>query len=105
MSPRSRIRVPAKKPRSWGVTLVQSRGKFLGYVGAPDQNAAELEAARLFSAPSEWQRKRLLVRERLERMARLPHCWLHRGVLAHLDRPIANGVSPDSLIGVASSEA
>jgi uncharacterized membrane protein YeaQ/YmgE (transglycosylase-associated protein family) len=40
----------------------------------------------------------------LERMARLPHCWFHRGVLADLDRPIANG-APDSLIGAISSEA
>jgi hypothetical protein len=59
---RSRIRVPAKKPCSWGITLIQCRGKFLGYVEAPDQKAAEVEAARAFTL-SEWQRKRLLVRE------------------------------------------
>jgi hypothetical protein len=38
-----------------------------------------------------------LLWDRPGRMARLPHCWLHRGVLAHLDRPIDTGVSPASL--------
>jgi hypothetical protein len=61
---RSRVRLPAEKPRSWGITLIQSRGKFLGYVEAPDQKAAEVEAARAFTL-SEWQRKRLLIRERV----------------------------------------
>ena len=36
----------------------------LGYVEAPDQKAAEVEAARAFTL-SEWQRKRLLIRERV----------------------------------------
>jgi hypothetical protein len=35
---------------------------FLGYVEAPDREAAELQAAKAFTL-SEWQRKRLLVRE------------------------------------------
>jgi hypothetical protein len=61
---RSRIRVPAKRTRSWRITLIQSRGRFLGYVDAPDQKAAGLAAAKTFML-SEWQRKRLLVRERL----------------------------------------
>jgi hypothetical protein len=61
---RSRIRVPAKKqPRSWAVTLIKNRGVFLGVVEAPDEKAAELMAAKAFTL-SEWQRKRLLVRER-----------------------------------------
>jgi hypothetical protein len=61
---RSRIRVPAKKqPRSWAVALIKNRGVFLGFVEAPDQKAAELMAAKTFML-SEWQRKRLLVRER-----------------------------------------
>jgi hypothetical protein len=55
---RSRIRVPAKKPRSWAVTLIKNR-----FVEAPDQKAAELVAAKAFTL-SEWQRKRLIVRER-----------------------------------------
>ena len=61
---RSRIWVPAKKPRNWAVTLIKNRGVFLGFVEAPDQKAAELMAAKAF-ALSEWQRKRLLVRERV----------------------------------------
>jgi hypothetical protein len=36
----------------------------LGFVEAPDQKAAELAAAKAFTL-SEWQRKRLLVRERI----------------------------------------
>ena len=64
MSLRSRIKVPAKKTRSWHVTLIKNRGVFLGCVEAPDPNAAELAAAKAFTL-SEWQRKRLLVRERL----------------------------------------
>jgi hypothetical protein len=61
---RSRIRAPAKKqPRSWAVTLIKNRGVFLGYVEAPDQKAAELMAAKAFTL-DEWQRKRLIVRER-----------------------------------------
>ena len=60
---RSRIRVSAKKPRSWAVTLIRNRGVLLGYVEAPDQKAAELVAAKAFTL-SEWQKKRLLVRER-----------------------------------------
>ena len=64
MSSRSRIKVPAKKPRSWAVTLIKSRGVLLGYVEAPNPKAAELVAAKAFML-SEWQRKRLLVRERI----------------------------------------
>ena len=58
------IRVLEKKPRSWAVTLIKNRGMFLGYVDAPDQKAAEIAAAKAFML-TEWQRKRLLVRERL----------------------------------------
>jgi hypothetical protein len=49
MSSRSRITVPAKKPRSWAVTLIKNRGVFLGFVEAPDQKAAELAAAKAFT--------------------------------------------------------
>ena len=63
MSSRSRIKVPAKKPRRWAITLIKNRGVLLGYVEAPDEKAAEHAAARAFTL-SEWQRKRLLVRER-----------------------------------------
>jgi hypothetical protein len=64
MSWRSRIKVPAKKPRSWAITLIKNRGVLLGYVEAPDAEAAELEALQKFTL-DEWQRKRLLIRERL----------------------------------------
>jgi hypothetical protein len=59
---RSRIKVPAM-PRSWGVTLIKNKGVFLGFVDAPDAKAAEFAAVKAFTL-SEWQRKRLLVRER-----------------------------------------
>ena len=65
---RSRVRAKstAKAPpvRSWAVTLIKNRGVLLGFVEAPDQKAAELAAAKAFTL-SEWQRKRLLVRERI----------------------------------------
>ena len=62
---RSRIRAPAKKqPRSWAVTLIKNRGVYLGIVEASDEKTAELAAAKTFTL-SEWQRKRLLIRERV----------------------------------------
>jgi hypothetical protein len=54
--------IRAKKPRSFA--LIKNRGVLLGFVEAPDQKAAELAAAKAFTL-SEWQRKRLLVRERI----------------------------------------
>jgi hypothetical protein len=63
MSLRPRIKAPSKKPRTWGVSIIRSRAHFLGFVEAPDAKAAELAAAKAFTL-SEWQRKRLLVRER-----------------------------------------
>jgi hypothetical protein len=56
------LRIKAEKARSWAVTLIKNRG--LGYVEAPDEKAAELVAAKSFTL-NEWQRKRLLVRERI----------------------------------------
>ena len=56
--------MPAKKPRSWAVTLIKTGACFSGYVEAPDEKAAELAAAKAFTL-SEWQRKRLLIRERV----------------------------------------
>jgi hypothetical protein len=38
-----------QKPREWRVTLLRYRGEFLGYVKAASREAAEIEAARLFS--------------------------------------------------------
>jgi hypothetical protein len=61
---RSRIRAPAKKqPRSWAVSLIKNRAVFLGFVEARDEKAAYLAAAKAFTL-DEWQRKRLLIRER-----------------------------------------
>jgi hypothetical protein len=61
---RTKATAKAKPSRSWAVTLIKNRGVLLGYVEAPDQKAAELVAAKAFTL-SEWQRKRLLVRERI----------------------------------------
>ena len=50
--------------REWRVTLMRYRGEFLGNVKAISREAAESEAARLFSL-SEFHRRRLLLEERL----------------------------------------
>jgi hypothetical protein len=42
MSLRSCVKVAAKKPRSWAITLIKNMGVLLGYVEAPDEKAAEL---------------------------------------------------------------
>ena len=60
---RTKATAKAKPSRSWAVTLIK-KGVLLGFVEAPDQKAAELAAAKAFTL-SEWQRKRLLVRERI----------------------------------------
>jgi hypothetical protein len=63
-----RSRTKAKtsaRVRSWGVSLIRSsRAHFLGFVEATDAQAAEAAAVRAFNLDA-WQRKRLLVRERL----------------------------------------
>jgi hypothetical protein len=51
-------------PRSWGASLIRgSRAHFLGFVEATDAKTAEAAAVRTFNL-DDWQRKRLLVRER-----------------------------------------
>jgi hypothetical protein len=51
--------------RSWGASLIRgSRAHFLGFVEATDTKEAEAAAVRTFNL-DDWQRKRLLVRERL----------------------------------------
>jgi hypothetical protein len=50
--------------REWRVVLLRYRGEFLGYVKAASREAAETEAARLFSL-TEFQRRALLLEERL----------------------------------------
>jgi hypothetical protein len=63
-----RSRTKAKtsaQARSWGVSIIRSnRAHFLGFVEATDAKAAELAAVRMFNL-DDWQRKQLLVRERL----------------------------------------
>ena len=48
-----RARTAAKRkaavPRQWRVILIRSRGELLGYVDAPDAQAAEAAAMRAFS--------------------------------------------------------
>jgi hypothetical protein len=62
-----RLRTKAKtgaRVRSWGVSVIRgNRARVLGFVEASDAKAAELAAVRAFNL-DEWQRKRLLVRER-----------------------------------------
>jgi hypothetical protein len=52
----------AKKNHTWAVSLVRKRGEFLGFVEAPDREAAEAAAAVRFNL-SEEQRARLVVQE------------------------------------------
>jgi hypothetical protein len=65
LSLRSRTKAKTSaRPRSWGASLIRgSRAHFLGFVEATDAKAAEAAAVRTFNL-DEWQRKRLLVRER-----------------------------------------
>ena len=66
MSLRLRSRAKSSKApelRSWDVVLIRNRGQLLGYVEAPDRNAAEAAAVKAF-ALSDFQRKQLLLRER-----------------------------------------
>ena len=50
--------------REWSVTLLRYRGHFLGYLQAASREAAENEAARLFSL-KKFQRRALLLQERV----------------------------------------
>jgi hypothetical protein len=55
---------PRSSPEAGPSRSLKTGGVFLGYVEAPDEKAAELMAAKAFTL-DEWQRKRLLVRERI----------------------------------------
>jgi hypothetical protein len=68
MSSRSRIRTQTKKPPQLGSHAHQEPGRAFWIVEAQTEKAAELAAAEAFML-SERQRKRLLVRERLETKA------------------------------------
>ena len=50
--------------REWRVVLIRNRGQLLGWVRAASLEAAEAAAAKTFNL-DDWQRKRLLLRERL----------------------------------------
>jgi hypothetical protein len=62
-----RSRTKAKtstRVRSWGVSLIRgSLAQVLSFVEASDAKAAEVAAIQAFKL-DDWQRKRLLVRER-----------------------------------------
>jgi hypothetical protein len=51
------------KSRAWVVSLIRKHGPFLGYVEAPDSEAAEAAAVDRFK-PSEERRGRLVIQER-----------------------------------------
>jgi hypothetical protein len=52
----------AKKNRTWVVSLIRKHGQFLGYVEAPDREAAETAAVVRFNLTEE-QRGRLVTNE------------------------------------------
>jgi hypothetical protein len=54
----------SRKLREWRVVLMRYPGELLGYVKAASREAAESEAARLFSL-SDFHRRRLLLQERV----------------------------------------
>jgi hypothetical protein len=49
--------------REWRVVLIRNRGQLLGWVKATSLEAAETAAAETFNL-NDWQRRRLLLRER-----------------------------------------
>ena len=57
-------RSKAHQFREWRVVLIRNRGELLGWVNAPDPVAAEIEATKRFEL-NNWQRKRLLLQERI----------------------------------------
>ena len=61
---KSGSRSKASKLRSWAVTLIRSRGQYLGSLQAPDRAAAEPAAIKAFNLQDS-DRKRLLVTEQL----------------------------------------
>ena len=59
----SKKNTSTSKLREWQVVLIRSRGQLLGWVKATSLEAAETAAAETFNL-NDWQRKRLLLRER-----------------------------------------
>jgi hypothetical protein len=60
----TRQRPAAAKLRSWAVTIIRSKGEYLGSVEAPDRERAEAAAIKQFNLGQD-RRRRLLIRERL----------------------------------------
>jgi hypothetical protein len=65
VSPRkiARQRPATAKLRSWAVTIIRSKGQYLGSVEAPDRERPESVAIKQFDLDQD-QRRRLLIRER-----------------------------------------
>ena len=61
VSRRTNPKKPAKL-RSWRVTIIRSKGEYLGSVEAPDREKAEAAAIKLFDLDQD-QRGRLLILE------------------------------------------
>jgi hypothetical protein len=62
MSP-AKKKIGAAKLRTWRVSILRNRVQFLGFVEAPNRQAAEAAAAKQFNISDE-QRTRLVVQER-----------------------------------------
>jgi hypothetical protein len=54
----------SKSIREWQVVLIRSRGQLLGWMKAASREAAETAAAAETFNLNDWQRRRLLLRER-----------------------------------------
>jgi hypothetical protein len=57
---RPRSTPPEKREHQWAITLIRQRGKFLGYVAAPDQETAIKEAIKHFDIKGPEQQRRLI---------------------------------------------
>jgi hypothetical protein len=57
---------PPAKMHGWEITLIRERGKFLGYVEAPDEETAIGEAIKQFEIRNPEQHRRLIARARLD---------------------------------------
>jgi hypothetical protein len=51
---------PKKREHQWAITLIRQRGKFLGYVKAPDAETATQEATKHFEIKDPEQQRRLI---------------------------------------------
>jgi hypothetical protein len=58
---------PPKKTFTWEITLIRERGRFLGYVDAPDEKTAIKIAIEQFQITNLEQQKRLIVRRGTKR--------------------------------------